>query len=231
MKQILLILGILYLFSACEREHIMTYNSDAYVQFTKSVTDSSEFSFTFYPNKDTVEYGVRVKLVGLPVDREREYKVVVVDDYTTAAPGNYVLPERCVFEKNEVQSVIALKFIKTKNLQTTPVRLALRLEANENFKVGETAYSACIIWMNDKISRPAWWNSTIQNSYLGDYSDKKYRLFIEVTGQGVLDSTDPVACRYHSLIFRNYLKDQEEMGNIVYEDDGYTKMTVSVIGG
>ena len=230
MKQVLLILGIYCLFSACEREHIMTYGNDAYVQFTSNVADSVEFSFTFYPNRDTIEYAQDVKLVGNPVERERVYKVVVVEEYTTATSKHYILPERCVVEKNEVVSKIALKLVKTPDLQATPVRLALRLEPTGDLMVGETTCAARIIWINDKISKPSWWNSTIQNSYLGTYSDKKYRLFIEVTGVGVLDPDDAIDCRLNALILKKYLKEQENI-DIVYEDDGFTKMTVTVIGG
>ncbi len=231
MKQVLLILGIFCLFSACEREHIMTYGDDAYVQFTSNVADSVEFSFTFYPNRDTIEYGLDVKLVGHPANKEREYKVVVVEDYTTAASKHYILPERCVVKENEVESKIALRLVKTPDLQATPVRLALRLEPTRDLNVGETSCAARIIWINDKISRPGWWNSAIQNSYLGTYSDKKYRLFIEVTGVGVLDPDDAVDCRLNALILKKYLNEQEAIDKTVYEDDGYTKMTVTVIGG
>ena len=231
MKRILLILGVLYLFSGCEREHIMTYGNDAYIQFTGKMTDSLEFSFTFYPNKDTIEYPLGVKLVGKPEDREREYKVVVVDDYTTATSKNYILPERCVLEKNEERSELVIKLIKTPDLQTAPVRLTVRLEPTRDFMLGETSHTARIIWINDKISRPDWWNSTIVNSYLGSYSDEKYRLFIEVTGLGYLDSDDTAACRYNALLLKKYLNEKKANDETVYEKDGHTEMTVTVIGG
>lgn len=231
MKRILLILGIFCFFSACERDNIMKYSDKAYVQFTRSMVDSVEFSFTFYPNKDTVDYALSVKLVGDPVDRDREYRVTVIDDYTTATSNHYILPERWILEKNEISSKVNLKLIRTSDLQTTPVRLAVRLEPTDDLALGQTSCCARILWINDMISRPAWWNSVIENSYLGSYSDKKYRLFIQVTGIGELNSDDAINCRYNALLLRKYLKEQEELDNTVYEEDGYTKMTVSVIGG
>ena len=231
MKRILLILGIFCFFSACERDNIMKYSDKAYVQFTRSMVDSVEFSFTFYPNKDTVEYALSVKLVGDPVDRDREYRVTVIDDYTTATSNHYILPERWILEKNEISSKENLKLIRTSDVQTTPVRLAVRLEPTDDLALGQTSCCARILWINDMISRPAWWNSVIENSYLGSYSDKKYRLFIQVTGIGELNSDDAINCRYNALLLRKYLKEQEELDNTVYEEDGYTKMTVSVIGG
>ncbi|MFR5656918.1 DUF4843 domain-containing protein [Butyricimonas paravirosa] len=209
----------------------MKYSDKAYVQFTRSMVDSVEFSFTFYPNKDTVEYALSVKLVGDPVDRDREYRVTVIDDYTTATSNHYILPERWILEKNEISSKVNLKLIRTSDLQTTPVRLAVRLEPTDDLALGQTSCCARILWINDMISRPAWWNSVIENSYLGSYSDKKYRLFIQVTGIGELNSDDAINCRYNALLLRKYLKEQEELDNTVYEEDGYTKMTVSVIGG
>ena len=231
MKRILLILGIFCFFSACERDHIMKYSDKAYIQFTRSMVDSVEFSFTFHPNKDTVEYALGVKLVGDPVEWDREYRVTVIDDYTTATSNHYILPERWILEKNEISSNVNIKFIRTPDLQTTPVRLAVRLEPTDDLALGQTSCRARILWINDIISKPGWWNSTIVNSYLGSYSDKKYRLFIQVTGIGELDSNDAITCRYNALLLRKYLNEQEELGNTVYEDDDYTKMTVSVIGG
>ena len=56
-------------------------------------------------------------------------------------------------------------------------------------------------------------------------------MFIEVTGVGVLDPDDAVDCRLNALILKKYLNEREANDKTVYEDDGYTKMTVTVIGG
>ena len=37
--------------------------------------------------------------------------------------------------------------------------------------------------ISDIAAQPDWWTSVVIKSYLGKYSDKKYQLLIEVTGE------------------------------------------------
>ena len=231
MKRIILILGIFWGLCSCEREHIQSYHGDNYIQFTKLLTDSSVFSFTFYPQHDTIEYGVVVQLVGDPVNRDRYYKMSVSSDYTTAGSDNYLLPTEFVLKKNQTKDTAYIKLIKTADLQSIAKRLTLRLEESSDFQLGSPVNQGYILWINDMISKPAWWNSVIEKSYLGTYSDKKYRLFIEHAGVGVLSSDNPAECRYYTLIFKNWLREKAAANDTVYEDDEFTEMTVALIGG
>lgn len=67
-------------------------------------------------------------------------------------------------------------------------------------------------------------------SYLGDYSDKKYTLFIQETGVADLDPNNADELRYYTIIFKNYLLREKDNNRTVREEDG-TEMTVNLIGG
>ena len=46
-----------------------------------------------------------------------------------------------------------------------------------------------------------------------------------------MDPDDAVECRYNALLLKKYLNEKEANDETVYEKDGHTKMTVTVIGG
>ena len=79
-------------------------------------------------------------------------------------------------------------------------------------------------------SKPQWWNSNVTRYFLGDYSDKKYRLFIAVTGKTEIDVANEEELRYYTLLLKYHLLAEKEAGRTVYEDDG-KEMTVAYLPG
>ena len=77
MRKIYLLLGFILVLGACSKDDIKTYRGDNYLQFVKVVTDSSVCSFLAYPNDNELEFPVEVEVIGLPSDREQEYKISV----------------------------------------------------------------------------------------------------------------------------------------------------------
>jgi hypothetical protein len=71
----------------------------------------------------------------------------------------------------------------------------------------------------------------MESSFLGRYSDKKYRLFMTVTGIGDMTGMEYYDKRYYTLLFKNWLRDEKAAGHTVYEDDNMTEMVVALIGG
>jgi hypothetical protein len=230
-KQFVLIIMLLVAIGACQRDEITVYEARSYIHFEKSFVDSVTFSFVAYPAENQINYPVVVSLVGRPADRDLEYQIAVVDSYTTAPAANYSLPTSFTLKKGAVSDTFQLKLLKTPDLQTNSIRLALQVIGTDDLAVGEIERSVFVLWYTDRITQPAWWNSTIQQSFLGSYSDKKYRLFIQVTGIGDMTDYEYYDLRYYTLIFKNYLREQEAKGAIVYEEDGTTKMAVALIGG
>ncbi len=215
----------------CKSDEIMTYSGTEYIQFRRSFADSVTVSFLNAGGTPSYDYPVGVELVGNPVAHDRTYRVEVVENYTTAPAANYQLPAEFVLPAGEVEASFGVNLINTPNLSNEQIRLTLRIVSSEQLKAGATLNTVFVIWFTDKVSQPAWWNSAITTSYLGAYSEKKYRLFVEVTGVADLTGAADFDLRGYTLIFKTYLRDEAAAGRIVYEADGTTPMSVTLIGG
>lgn len=223
-------LGCAILLYACKKEGFQLYESGNYIQFVKHVNDSTLSTFLALPNDDEQLHPVAVELVGFPEDRDRTFKMSVVDNLTTAQQTNYSIPESFVLRANRTVDTAWITLRKTPDIAVATVRLVLGLEGGDELMVGQTDYSVGIIIISNVISQPQWWTTTVTSTYLGAYSDKKYRLFIEVTGVSDVNSTDLNELRYYAIMFKNYLLKEKDEGRTVYEENG-NEMTVTLLGG
>ena len=94
---------------------------------------------------------------------------------------------------------------------------------------GQYEYTQNIIRFSDIIAPPEWWSQEIVDSYLGVYTEKKFRLFMKVTGVGDLSDLSSDDIWYLSRSFKYYLLEMEEAGTPVVDEDG-NNMSVPVIG-
>lgn len=232
-KTAVIFIVFLVALGACSKDEIMVYNADSYIQFVKNYADSSSFTFVSVPGETTYSFPVEVELVGRLKDADREYKVEVLENYTTAPASSFRLPGTFTLKGGKPNDTFNIELINSPDLQQNSIRLALQVTPHGQFKVGETERSVFILWFTDRIAKPDWWTNVINNSFLGAYSDKKYKLFIEVTGVGDMTGMSYYEMRLLTMQFKTYLREQEEKGpeHIVYEADGITKMTVALIGG
>ena len=215
----------------CSEDNIMLYNNKDYILFTRYIQDSVSFSFLSYPNTDEAECKLEVKLIGKPSDKEREYKISVMKDYTDAPETSYILPQKFIMKAGQVVDSFTIVLKKTAELSSVARRLTLCLEESEDFALGQTERLVNIINISNIIFKPEWWNTTIVRTWLGEYSDEKYELFIKVNnGKVDVDINDTNEIRTCTLKLKNYLKQMKEKGQTVYEKDG-KEMTVAYIGG
>lgn len=224
------VLTMLFIAGACKKSSILTYNAGSYIQFSHIYTDSSLFSFLAIPDKDTASVALPVQLVGNPANRDRVYKMSVVSALSTATDSNYFLPASFTLKAGQVTDTARIIVRKSAVISVHPVKLVLRLDSTSDLNVGQTEYSVSILYISNILSKPDWWNDYVAGYFLGDYSDKKYKLFIQVTGVADLDPDDDAQLRYYTIEFKNYLLKEKDAGRTVYEDDG-SEMTVAMIGG
>ena len=232
MKYILhiIMIGAIYSLCSCSKEEILTYNnntSERFIHFEKSEADSSDISFFTYPGETEIYFPVVVESSGFSNQNE-EYKIVVMDEYTTAAPSDYEIPDKFVFKAGAVNDTCYIKLKYSSKLDANKVRIVIRLASNENFTEGESTYRVAVIWFHNIISQPNWWTSTVTSYYLGTYSDLKYSLFNSVVGVDLTDA-DESTIRHYALVFKQYLEEQKAAGITILEANG-TEMTV-VAGG
>ena len=166
--------------TSCSEEKIMTYSEKDYIVFSRYLKDSTNFSFLAYPGAEQAEFKIPVKLIGMPSDKDRKYKVSVMADETDAPADSYILQTEQVFHAGKVTDTCVIILKNTPELKTRSRRLVFRLEASEDFGLGQVDRLAHILNVSNMLFQPAWWNSTVRAYYLGNYSDKKFELFLMV---------------------------------------------------
>lgn len=215
----------------CKKEEIAVYDTGHYVQFTNSNLDTISLSFFFYPNQDQVKVALPVKLVGLMPTEDLHYKIGVSGEGTTAMPAHYTLADEFVFRKGLAMDTAYVLINKRPDLATQTFTLALQIAADGDVLPGQTNYTRRIFRINDMISRPNWWNATVESTYLGRYTEKKFRTFMAVVGVGDITPYSSFEQRDLYLQFKYYLIRMKEAGTPVLEDDGTDMLsTVPLIG-
>ena len=220
----------LVLMQSCKKDEIMLYDAGDHVQFNKSYTDSSMFSFLALPNEDEAQAPLVIELVGKPSGKDRQYKISVVKDQSTATPQHYSLPANFTLKANRTQDTAWITVKKLPDISVKPVRLVLMIESTDELKYGQIDYCVSILNISNVIARPDWWNQTVEWYYLGEYSDKKFKLFIQVTGLSEINSANIDEVRYYTMKLKSYLLKEKDAGRTVYEENGQ-EMTVEMIGG
>lgn len=244
---ILILLVIAGAFAACEKQQLMTYNApDNIYFFYKRINqrlDSLDFSFAYSPASVTDStINIQIAVTGAPVNNDREF-VITVDPSSTAKPGvNYVLPEKLVISAGSLVDSFPVKLIRTADLQTNKLFLKLNLNANDNFHTDIKAITSTLdsinalafkINLSDVLTQGNNWTS-IYGTYFGPFSVKKLRLLNQVAGMpldyvinGIYDLNLNARCAFWAITMSRYLKDQQNAGTPVYEDDGSTLMVMA----
>lgn len=212
MMKKLYIWGIgLLLFLSCQKNEMMIYNGDNYIQFTKTLKDTSTFSFSFYPELNDYEFPVVVEMSGSACRTETSYRVVVDKENTTAEEGkHFTIPEKLTFKVGAYRDTCLVKLMRREEMKAGNLQIVLRIEENASFRQGEENKLIAVLRVNDKLSQPKWWEdgSVVSWYYLGPYSDEKYDLFIRATKQYDLTGADEGMLRYYSLMFKYWLQEE-----------------------
>lgn len=228
-KYIFYIIGIL-LIGACSKDEIEVFNTTKqYLFFEKSYADSITYSFFYYPDSTSLTVPIGIKLIGNTANYDREFKLSVDTKNSTVESRHYTFPEKFLFRANRVVDTVYVKINNAADLREKSVRLVLKIEENALFLPGQYEYTRNVIRFSDIIAPPEWWNQTIIDSYLGPYTEKKFREFMKVTGVGDLSDKSPDDIWYLSRSFKYYLQEQEKAGTPVIDEDGNI-MSVPVIG-
>ncbi|NML22273.1 DUF4843 domain-containing protein [Pseudoflavitalea sp. G-6-1-2] len=220
----------LMLFASCKKQEIDLYSSSRYVQFVTGIQDSISFSFFYYPGKDEIQIALPVKLVGKLFPQDQTYSIEAVSSEGTVTSANYSLPVQ-TFRKSAVLDTAWVTVKNTPELETKDLRLVLRISENKNIMPGQTEATYKIIRITARVSKPVWWDNNMNMYYLGRYSEKKFRTFMEVTGVGDLAPLDNNQRLIYFLQFKYYLIEQKEKGTPVYMEDGADMLsTVPLLG-
>lgn len=229
-KNIILAIFILLL-SSCNEESIKRYVGEDYVYFEKENTDSLTFSFAYDEKLTQGTVKIPVNFITKISNRERAYKIKFAEDVSTALQGRdfIKIQEEQALKAGKSADTLVITVLKSDELKDKIVTAVFEIQQNDEFIPAFDTYSKARIIISDKLERPAWWNDWHVANGLGTYSKKKYKLFIEITGEYNLDyenrdDMDYSKMRYLLLKFKNWLIDNPQL-----EEDG-NPMEVKVKG-
>lgn len=225
--------GILLI--GCEKKDIGLFGNEHYVYFTteeegfhasNATTDSTIVSFFFYM-KDDIQYPIEVGLTGQSLDQNTKFKIVADKAKSDLPERLYDIPEFFEFTVGKVTDTIYIRLKNDPMLLERQYTLKLDIVDYGELRTHKGVNGRRILKVCDIAAKPSWWvTNPIEWYYLGEYSRKKYELFMQVTGVSDLGSLGEGKIRLLTLEFQHWLDSQNPK---ILEDDG-NEMTTEVIG-
>ncbi len=243
-----IILFIFLSFIGCKEEGIKIWEETHHIYFEKfyqnanfgkEKADSTVASFFFLPDEEmNLDVSLVVNITGKLLKKDEAFRLRVVKDMTTAVAEEYTLAEAYTFRANNVSKearnqsdTIKIRMHKTPRLKNLPngVRLTLELEPLGALKLGQKERRRAIINLNNDAIRPQWWDKEVEETQLGTFSHRKYKLFnLHIDKKRIVngDLFKKNISKFIQLV-REFKKWLIEHPSEAVEEDG-TPMTVKV---
>jgi len=197
-QYVILMLLLAVAFGSCDRREIEIFTDGNEIYFEKfyinevypgvAQADSTVASFFFYPDgTKNIEAPLTLLLSGDTLKEDQKFQLRVIENETTANPDEYTIDPEYVFhantvnkDSNDIRDVIRIKFHRSDRLESMPdgVTLVVEIVPNENLKLGQIERTRAKLILTTATAQPTWWNDEVTNNLLGDYSAKKYKLFL-----------------------------------------------------
>lgn len=184
--------------SSCQEQPLTTFGDDHYIYFDKYYVDEKEpgkhtadstfASFFFLSDDvDAVDAALLVHMAGRNLTKDETFKLRVVPEGTTATPDEYKLEDTYTFRARATEAnatnrtdTILIKMYRRPRLKDLPkgVRLMVELVPEGGLLLGQTERTRAVVILTRDAIKPAWWNTEVKELLMGDYSPRKYKLFV-----------------------------------------------------
>lgn len=174
--------------ASCSTDEIDVFDSHNYLSF-----DAPEMSYTFAFENDGVtshDYTIPVNYAGRYSDHAATFTVEAVPDKSTAVEGtHYTIPagEQQAIPANTNTGAALVRLLRTPEMKDDSMTLTLVIKADANFLPGDV--DTVRVQITDRIIKPDWWTWSPYDRYVGNYSEQKFRLFLEF--MDVTDGSNP----------------------------------------
>lgn len=217
---------------SCTERDLEGYHTENYIYFSKSSNDTTIFSFAYDSELKEGIVQFKLNMISQIKNKDRRFSVRFIADESTAIEGrDFSYSEQDLIVKaNDSIGYFNIHVKKDPTLKGKTVKAIFELSASDDFLPGINKNLRANLLITDKIERPDWWDEWHISSGLGIYSDKKFKLFIEITGQhdltliedgGTLEYLD---MRSYVVYFKRWIEENPQT-----EENG-SKMTVPIIG-
>ena len=227
------ILAAVMLLAACKKAEKLMYQEDPRVYFSKYVVnpDSVIYSFAVQPaGKITDTVYLTLRIMGTAVDRDREINLQVADS-SKAKKGYHYNLGPLVMPAKAYETKIPVYLYRKAGLKDSLLTIDFTVGESKDFKPGyndipsSNVKKTRLVYkvsLNDYLLKPTSWNCCIQ-SYLGDYSETKYRFVILATGktnwEAALDTT-PGIMNFVTQTAKSALYDYEQANGPMIDEKG-----------
>lgn len=210
----------------CKKQEVFTYNTKNALWFESRIYDKQAdewlrldtvmISATYFPGMVDYTHKFKINLIGTPLTQAKEYNLALVDSLSQNDALQYIsVPTEAIFSANTVVDTLRVVIYINKIPQGYKGYVTYRLVPNESFMEGYAQNNFIKVWVNNVPTKPLWWTLTIEQSYLGKYSKKKFEEFIKFSGRLTLEGIDPFIQREICRGFKQYIAD-----NNITEEDG-----------
>lgn len=234
---------------SCSEKDLMVFGNEHHIYFDKfyknaaapgkETADSTLASFFFeHDDVNEIEAKLVVHITGKLLDQDRQFALKVVPELTTAKPDEYRLADSYVFRANNVSAeaknqsdTIAINMLRSERLKDMPhgVRLCVELIPMGDLLLGQTERTRAIINLTRDAIQPEWWDAEVTSVLLGNYSSRKYKLFLtHIDPKATLNASMLKFETYKAYeLVRRFKKWLIENPEEAKEEDG-SRMTVNV---
>ena len=228
------------LLTACQEEGLVLNSNDvSYVAFAKDMTkDTTKVCFEFYALEEGMdvkiaEVPIEVSVIGKMQDKDLEFTLSVDTERSTFPASQCILPEKCTIKHGQLLDTIYVKLKNSDDLKKSTKLLVLKINEEGEVREGVVSNSRAVIVATDELIKPEWWDykdmsgeySSVDQYYLGEYSQRKYRLFLKILQDNddvSFDGKDRGKLRKYALLLKymvaemnagrkpeDYLKDED----------------------
>ena len=181
--KLLLPIGIVlsYFLSACHTDYMVYDEAKDRVYFSLSLEldkNTTVSTFQYWVQGDQLTVSRLTRVLGFPVDKDREFQVEIVDSLTTAIEGqDFVLPEKFIIPAGKVSVTLpVIIWNRRQEGDTRPETLCvgLTIVENDNF-IPALGHTLKLCYVHGAVNRPLFW----ANSRLGPFSVGLLNKFLE----------------------------------------------------
>ncbi len=189
LANIIFISLILAMCISCEKNERMlydeNYNALNFIMpgLEGKEADSLYINFMFYPDEKVIDtLKVQVRLLGMPQNASRYYKVTPVVSGTTAMSGqHYELEDVYEFPADTTRTWLEVYINRDESLQDSTFRLQLKFDSTDDFVEGLDEYKTFIVNITDNLDTPPpFWENNRLHYNAGPYHPLKCKKFIEI---------------------------------------------------
>lgn len=175
---ILNIIGLLLLFTSCDKEDIQRYDRGrAAIEF-----DGSSSAYSFKKTSRSVDtVSIPFSITGYPEERIRHAEFVVVADSTTATENEYKVID-AVVASGAYNGQLRVRVENHSGDDFEEVRVYFQIASNEDFIPGVSERNHYVLTLTNELVRPDSWDAWTERYSLGTYSTAYYQFIIEASG-------------------------------------------------